>query len=66
MREITVCAKCESKDIKYIGCGKCYCNNCKSEQNSKDICISSPYERTRASVYATGNRWAIENFNATH
>ena len=26
----------------------------------------TPYERTRASVYATGNRWAIENFNATH
>ncbi len=26
----------------------------------------TPYERTRAAVYATGNRWAIENFNATH
>lgn len=26
----------------------------------------SPYERTRAAVYATGNRWAIENFKATH
>lgn len=25
-----------------------------------------PYERTRAAVMATGNRWAIENFNATH
>lgn len=25
-----------------------------------------PAERTRRSVYATGNRWAIENFNATH
>ena len=25
-----------------------------------------PYERTRNAVYATGNRWAIENFNATH
>ena len=25
-----------------------------------------PYERTRAAVYAAGNRWAIENFNATH
>lgn len=24
------------------------------------------YERTRAMVYATGNKWAIENFNATH
>jgi len=26
----------------------------------------TPYERCRNSVYATGNRWAIENFNATH
>lgn len=28
--------------------------------------IETPYERTRRSVYASGNRWAIENFNATH
>ena len=26
----------------------------------------SPYEKTRAQVEATGNRWAIENFYATH
>ena len=26
----------------------------------------TPYERTRRVVYATGNKWAIENFNATH
>ena len=26
----------------------------------------SLYERTKAQVYATGNRWAIENFHATH
>lgn len=25
-----------------------------------------PYERTRAQVYASGNKWAIENFEATH
>ena len=28
--------------------------------------IPTPYERTRAEVYATGNRWQIENFEATH
>lgn len=28
--------------------------------------VLSHYERTRAMVYATGNRWAIENFEATH
>ena len=26
----------------------------------------TPYERCRNAVYATGNRLAIENFNATH
>ena len=26
----------------------------------------TPQERTRAQVYATGNRWAIENYEATH
>lgn len=26
----------------------------------------SPYERTKRQVYATGNKWAIENFHATH
>lgn len=25
-----------------------------------------PYERTKRQVYATGNKWAIENFHATH
>ena len=27
---------------------------------------AGPAERTRQAVYATGNRWAIENFEATH
>ncbi len=26
----------------------------------------NPAERTRRAVEATGNRWAMENFNATH
>lgn len=26
----------------------------------------SQYEKTKAKVYATGNKWAIENFHATH
>ena len=26
----------------------------------------SHYERTRAQVMATGNKWTMENFNATH
>lgn len=27
---------------------------------------STPQERTRQQVYATGNKWAIENFENTH
>jgi len=26
----------------------------------------TPYERTKAKVYATGNRWQIENFEAVN
>lgn len=28
--------------------------------------MKSLYERTKAQVYATDNKWAIENFHATH
>lgn len=59
---------------------KCdYCLNnyeCKREKKGQEVCEdyesdrfsrpASPYERTKAKVYATGNRWAIENFHATH
>lgn len=27
---------------------------------------STPQERVRAKVQTTGNKWAVENFNATH
>lgn len=66
MRVKTVCGKCRSSDIDYLGKDRCFCNKCQSEQDCKDIVIESPQERTRRAVYATGNRWAIENFNATH
>lgn len=28
--------------------------------------ILTPQERTKIAVAATGNKWAMENFNATH
>lgn len=28
--------------------------------------FDTPYERARNYVYATGNKWAIENWNSTH
>ena len=42
-----------------FGCGKIY-------TNTDDRPRTSMYERTKAQVYATGNKWAIENFHATH
>lgn len=40
-----------------------------SIRNSILVCVgrgSTPQERTEAKVQATGNKWAMENFNATH
>ena len=40
-----------------------------SIRNSILACVgrgSTPQERTEAKVQATGNKWAMENFNATH
>lgn len=48
------------KDNSIFGCGISYSSNERKERPM------SPYERTKAQVYATGNKWAIENFNATH
>ena len=66
MRFISVCSKCNSKDIKYLGNDKCYCNKCNCETETADRCIETPFERNERRVYATGNRWAIENWKATH
>lgn len=43
-----------------IGCMKTYSSGGNSAPRE------SLYERTKAQVYATGNKWAIENFHATH
>ena len=66
MRMVTICAVCKGSDIEYLGNDRCFCNACKKEQESADKFVWSPYDRARSAVYATGNRWAIENFNATH
>lgn len=66
MRITSVCNFCGSEDIVYLGNDKCYCNRCEKVRFSKDIVLESPCERTRNQVYASGNKWAIENFNATH
>ena len=66
MRQITVCAVCGTADIEYLGDNKCHCNHCEKEQPTKDEWVMTPFERQEAAVYATGNRWAIENWIATH
>lgn len=66
MRCITVCGKCGSKDIEYLGNGRCHCNDCNCERDARDKYIETPFERNERRVYATGNRWAIENWRATH
>ena len=38
------------------------CDNKIPEKRKRE----TPQERTRRQVYATGNKWAIENFEATH
>ncbi len=47
------------KDNSFAGCGIIYSSG--SSNRRED-----PYERTKRQVYATGNKWAIENFHATH
>ncbi len=47
------------KETSFCGM-KIYSNN---SRNEKPV---SAYDRTKAQVYATGNKWAIENFHATH
>jgi len=43
------------------------CSNCKTIMKSYNPPIRpNLFEKTRAQVYSTGNKWAIENFNATH
>ena len=69
MRCVSYCAKCGGKNFDYISGTKYergFCRDCNEEVNIKERFIKTPFERTRNAVYATGNKWAIENFNATH
>ena len=66
MKYITICEICLSRDIDYLGNDECYCHHCGQRRPSRDKYIQSPIERTRDVVFATGNRWAVENFQSTH
>jgi len=65
------CTNCGSFNLVIIASGDYLCDDCGQvvenyERRTVKPMKMSPYERTRAAVYATGNKWAIENFNATH
>lgn len=71
MGAMVMCETCGNENIRRLGGFRCYCNRCKMERgitivSSKKIARMSPQERVRQAVYATGNRWAIENFENTH
>lgn len=65
------CLRCKSFDVVYMGkdvyacqvCGFTMEQKCEEKHTQRR---ESAYERTRRAVYATGNKWAIENFHATH
>lgn len=63
---------CKAKSCKYykkcLAKRDCMDSRCGDYERDNNFVPSykSPYERTKAAVYATGNRWAIENFNSTH
>ena len=54
-------------DNSFLG-GHVYCGGSSSGSSGSSNAQKpiSSYERTKAQVYATGNKWAIENFHATH
>ena len=69
MRTVSKCAVCGGGDIDFISgthFERCFCRDCNAETDVVEKVIFSPYERNRNAVYATGNKWAIENWNLTH
>jgi len=69
MRVVSMCAECHGNNFEFIDGShfeRCFCRDCGKETNVLEKYVESPYERRRNAVYATGNRWAIENWNATH
>lgn len=57
------------REMVYVGKNTYFCEpaigGC-GHSRKEEMPRLSPYERTKSQVYATGNKWAIENFHATH
>jgi len=68
-----ICPKCGKEFERLLAISRTdnktmICDECgKTEAlDSLPSGILTPQERTRIAVAATGNKWAMENFNATH
>jgi uncharacterized Zn finger protein len=75
-----ICPKCGREFERLLALSRVdnktmICDECGTKEALEDFGIyvhqnkkrkMSHQERTKAQVYATGNKWAIENFEATH
>lgn len=68
-----ICPKCERKFERLLALSRTdnktmICDECGTKEalDSLPHGILTPQERTKIAVAATGNKWAMENFNATH
>lgn len=68
-----ICPKCRRSFERLLALSRTdnktlICDQCGITEalNSLPHGTLTPQERTRIAVAATGNKWAMENFNATH
>lgn len=68
-----ICPKCKKRFERLLAVSRIdnetmICDDCGTMEalDSLRHGILTPQERARIAVAATGNRWAMENFNATH
>lgn len=68
-----ICPKCGRSFVRLLAVSRegnktMICDNCGIMEalDSLPQNTLTPQERTRIAVAATGNKWAIENFNDTH
>lgn len=54
------------EELERLGVSKAELHSVLGQRRKTSSRKPNPQERTRAAVYATGNKWAIENFEATH
>lgn len=71
--EMKICPKCGREFERLLALSRTdsktmICDECGTMEALESLPrgIQTPQERTKITVAATGNKWAIENFNATH